>query len=431
MSTHLPLSVSRIKRAKAIGRDRWLSDDDGTRGAGRLVLRVTTAGTRLFYFRPARSKGSSGRAIPLGVYSRTTKPNRLTLTQARSAAALLAAPTNVGTPALAALARLARGRSVEPTSSELPPASVPRDGPAVSEGAEARVRMAQAPIDGATPCTTLSEVCRNYVQWMRSAGKVSARDVENYFKRFIYPADIGKLAAADVTSEKCLALLRSLKDKPNTQKKLRSYLQSAYAQAIRAPRDMTMDAPQGEAGISINPIKPIEYSGPKTNVRPRFLTVQELRALWMRMQLSAEAFGCLPLRAARLALLLGGQRCEQLLRVRRAQLDVEAGTILLMDPKGQRETPRPHLLPLAPQAKAELVWLRNYSASVKSPFLFPAKEPSEHLSAIQVSKLVTAWCRAMTAAHECDEQFQFSDFRRTAETQLAACGVPSDTRKHL
>lgn len=425
MSTHLPLSASRIKNAIATGQGLWLSDDNGARGAGRLVLRVTPAGAARFYFRWPRTKNNPERTVPLGTYSRTKQPNRLTLEEARHQAAMLSAYSILQPLAPEDLVRLARGGSREATAGEKLGASVP----APTMAPRGLCRAALPP--GPRQCPTLAQVCRDYVQFLRSSGKVSAGDVEAEFKRFIYVAEIGQLTAADVTSGEFLVLLRSLKDAPRTQQKFRSYLHAAYAKAISAELDMTADAPELKYGISSNPIAPIEFSGQKTKVRTRALSIPELRALWVRMQLTRENSGSLPLRAARLALLLGGQRCEQLIRVPREDLDIEAGTILLMDPKGRRATPRPHLLPLPPAAAVELNWLNNHSANVGSPFVFSGAPASKHMGSSQVSILVTALCREMLAARVCVAQFQFSDFRRTVETQLAGLGVPSDTRKRL
>lgn len=433
MSKHVPLSVSRIKQANATGHEIWLSDDDGTRGAGRLVLRVTLAGTKRFYFRPPRAKGPDGAPIPLGVYSRTKKPNRLTLTDARSAAAMLSASSNAGPtlPLYEQLARASRSKFRESSSGDMASASEPRAALTLTPAATDATGSAPAPVDVATEHPTVAQLCKDYVQSLKDKCKVSAPAVKNMFTRFIYAAEIGNLPASAATSEQFLELLRGLIDSPRTQQKFRSYLHSAYAGAIRASTDMAVKASKAKSDVRANPITAIQYSGQKTNARKRVLTIQELRALWTRMQLSADNSASLPLRCARLALLLGGQRCEQLLRVQREQLDIEARTVLLMDNKGRRAEPRPHLLPLPAQAKAELLWLSNHSASVGCTFVFAGKSPAGAMSATEVSKLVTALCREMLVARECVAQFQFSDFRRTAETLLAAQGVPSDTRKHL
>src|SRR5690606_13856058 len=58
----------------------------------------------------------------------------------------------------------------------------------------------------------------------------------------------------------------------------------------------------------------------------------------------------LPDQALMLALLSGGQRMAQLLRARVSDYDEHTATLRLYDPKGKRQTPREHPVPLAPRA---------------------------------------------------------------------------------
>jgi integrase len=69
--------------AKASTKDAWLIED-GPRGAGRFVARITPSGERLFYYRYTDSKGDRVR-LPLGSYDPIGAPG-LTLKQARSKA---------------------------------------------------------------------------------------------------------------------------------------------------------------------------------------------------------------------------------------------------------------------------------------------------------------------------------------------------------
>ena len=67
-------------------RDIWLIED-GVRGTGRFVVRITPRGERLFYFRYADSKGHRVR-LPLGAYDAAGRSG-LTLRGARERAAEL------------------------------------------------------------------------------------------------------------------------------------------------------------------------------------------------------------------------------------------------------------------------------------------------------------------------------------------------------
>jgi hypothetical protein len=288
----------------------------------------------------------------------------------------------------------------------------------------------------AAPATslTVSDVCANYVAFLEGENAVSSTEVKSTFKRFVYSSELGKVPAKDATKEQFLVLLRAAKQQSSssTQRKLGSYLKSAFNRLVGADNDMAVDAPPVDSQIEVNPLASIT-SSKKTGVREHPIKTNDLRALWKRMQLPARDSGTVKLRAARLALLLGGQRGVQLLRVPRELLDLEAGTILLKDPKGKdrRTSPRQHWLPVAGQAKRELQWLDSYSAELGSPFVFPATDPSERLGEKEIGMIIKAISDEMLAAGECLTPIQFADFRSTVETTLAELGVPSDVMQHL
>jgi len=75
------LTIGLIEGTSAGAKDIWLSDDDGSRGAGRLALRVSPSGSRLFYFR--YFAGGKRILVPLGPYAKTATAGCLTLEEAR------------------------------------------------------------------------------------------------------------------------------------------------------------------------------------------------------------------------------------------------------------------------------------------------------------------------------------------------------------
>lgn len=401
MKRTAPLSISRIKNAKAIDHDLWLSDDNGTRGLGRLYLRVSPGGSKRFYYRYPRAGGAREVTVPLGLCSRTKMPNHLTLVEARAVAAKLSA---VCAPASPAISGLRVGTNVETAPV------------AASKGLKVR------------------EVCSNYVTFLKSENAASTAEVQSVFERFVYRSPLADVPAGEATKEQFMELLRAALQQSThgTQRKLKSYLHSAFNRLLIADNDMASDAPPVDAQIKANPLAKIT-STKKGGVRERNLKTDELRALWKRMQLPSDGSASVELRAARLTILLGGQRGIQLVRVERVRLDLEAGTILLMDTKGKgrRAKPREHLLPLPVQAKDELMWLDNYSKGFASPYVFAGAKPGKHMADRDIGRTVTALCKEMLAANECDTPFHFANFRSTVETQLAELGVPSDVMQYV
>lgn len=64
MSAHKLLSASSIKNVHVTGRERWLTDDTGLQGIGRLMLRVSPGGARYWFFRLPRGAGLPQKTIP-------------------------------------------------------------------------------------------------------------------------------------------------------------------------------------------------------------------------------------------------------------------------------------------------------------------------------------------------------------------------------
>src|SRR5262252_1844586 len=75
------LSTARIARARPSEKDIWLTDSDGSRGGGSLMLRVAPSGSRRFYYR--HSVGGKTKTVPLGPYAKNHTKGALTLGQAR------------------------------------------------------------------------------------------------------------------------------------------------------------------------------------------------------------------------------------------------------------------------------------------------------------------------------------------------------------
>ncbi len=409
---HQRLNSSRIKKstelARSTGRDLWLSDDHGAYGMGRLVLRISPGGARRFYYRPLRAAGRS-KAIPLGLYSRTKQVGHLTLTQARKQASNLA--VSLDTRSAVGTAETVRQTWPSPATSQI--STQPR------------------PTTMAPSNHSLIQLCRSYARHLKDNNKASARAVELAFERFIAPTELADQPARQISPTAFTDLLRGIISASSgySASKVRSYVHSAYAYALSARLNPSAPKSQLDYGIESNPIAGIDALAKYKIARTRYLRDDEFRAIWRGLQ-STKKF-TIPGRGLRLCILLGGQRAEQVVSVKTSQVDLEAGTILLLDGKGNRPIPRQHLLPLPPQALEEVRWLLSYAQSVKSPYLLPSKMPNTAVSAGSISKEVLCIRHKMEADDPHQEHFQFSDFRRTIETKLASLGVSKDYRAQL
>jgi len=417
VAVHKLLSPGRIKAAEAAHHATWLSDDHGSRGSGRLVLRVTPGSQSRWYYRMPRSHGSPSPIIPLGLYSFRRRAGALTLTEAReraNAIVLELLRTKLEAPARPSSGAVAVSGAPAPThvvtQQESPPAP---------------------PAPDSTAGVTLVEICRAYARSLADANKPSSREVGRTFERLIAPSPLAQRQAREIKPREFTEFLRAVISKHGreTGKKLRSFLSTAYRHAIDASTSLKVLNPQVGYELSFNPLAEIRPPMGQT-VRERVLKVSEFRKVWDALSAPArleDVRYC----AVRLAVLLGGQRCQQLLRVKVLNVDLDAATIRLFDGKGNRETPRLHLLPLLPRARDEVLWLIKHSKSLESEWLLAAERSHHALHPSVVSTVVRKIYLSIRKTEAPEEQFQFSDLRRTVESYLAALGVTEKVRAHL
>jgi integrase len=186
-------------------------------------------------------------------------------------------------------------------------------------------------------------------------------------------------------------------------------------------------------GIGTNPIASIGALSKYNRTRDRTLSADELSQFLRRLQSLSDT----PKRdLVLLCLQLGGQRPTQLLRVRLVDLDLNARTITLYDPKGARTQPRTHVLPVPDAAVSMLSNLVDKATALpsngdgKSPLLFTS-DGHRGLRVETVSALVNSLASEMLTTKELREGFELRDLRRTCETMLAALGVSSDIRAQV
>lgn len=100
----------------------------------------------------------------------------------------------------------------------------------------------------------------------------------------------------------------------------------------------------------------------------------------------------------------------------------------LSDPKGARQQPRRHALPLVKEAAAILRERIDGMAASAPVFSTDGETPMRHET---LSVTVAEISEAMVRAGEAREAFQLRDLRRTCETLLAGLGVSSDVRAQI
>jgi len=403
--------TDRTLQRKWSGKDEWLSDR-GSRGAGRLVAKLAASGVS-FYFQYYLD--SRRRFLPIGAYDRKGERGK-TLLQARDQAQEWSVLMRSGVADLHGLFE-DQERDRQRVRTE--------------QAAEAARLVREA------KSSSLRQLLNAYADHLERSGKQAAADVRRIFQLHVYSVDpeVTERKAASIPVDDFVVLLAKLTEagKGRTAGKLRSYLRAAYSLSMRAKTDPDAPLVMRSFGISNNPIASIGALSKYNRTRDRTLNAEELSQFVMRLQ-------SLPPTPKRdlvlLCLQLGGQRPSQLLRVRLVDLDVNARTITLYDPKGARTQPRTHILPVPDAAVSILNNLADRAIAMsthgdgKSPLLFTS-DGRRGLRVETVSALVNSLASEMLTTKKLREGFELRDLRRTCETMLAALGVSSDIRAQV
>lgn len=451
-------------RSSPDGTDQWFPDSGQRTGHGKLYGRITKAGERLFVL---RYTDPYGRYVnwPIGRYDPKASGaedatdawllsrSELSLGLARKKAAVLVGMHRQGVRDLRGYFERERQIADAAQAAELARIEAQAEAARAAARAERDQEAAAEAARHAAAKYSLRALLDAYARHLKRQGKASADDALRTFRLHVYDVADGPAdkPAKDVTPREVTALLRRLTeaDKGRTAGKLRAFMRAAYQLAFQA--DLNPDAPSELVpfGVESNPVAPTDALTRYTVARERVLSAGELRLCMERVALLPAAQAD----AARLALLLGGQRPAQLLRATREDVDLEAGTLTLRDPKGRRTQPRLHVLPLAGEAREIVERLIEKSSALGVPWLFTSAEvdpdkvrevavpvlgedvatvagivPMRHET---VSAAISAISAGLLAEKKIRSPFQMRDIRRTCETMLAALGIDRDTRAQL
>lgn len=399
MITLLGIKAAQAK-AKQKKADTFLSDDTGQRLGWRLLLRCLPSGSATWIFRYTHN--GERHQINIGNFK------TLDIASARGVAADYAAIYRETSDVLGKL------RADEQEKQ----ASIKAEQEKLAADLESSQRKEKF---------TLQALMELYVKYLKKQGKgTSARDVISLSKHLIPSAN---KPAAEVSKHDLVKIQRKLLDegKGRTANKLRSFVHAAYALVLRADSDATSPAQALEfataGGVENNPAALLAVAKGYNNPRDRVLTEDEL----FRVLDHAKQSGVIGL-AVRAAILLGGQRIAQLLRATIS--DVQGDFLVLRDPKGRRDFPRKHPIPLEGMAGIVIDEAIDRAKSIGTNWLF-SNNGKAMLRSDTVSHYVSGLSNEFINSGVSNTSFILGDLRRTIETQLSKMKVPKETRAYL
>lgn len=262
---------------------------------------------------------------------------------------------------------------------------------------------------------TFGQLLEAYVDGLRSEGKSSASDVQNQLRLWVVEKhpDLLCKKAGQITTEDIMSILTSAAEakKNRTVNQLRSYLLAAFNRVLKAKGNALLASSIGTGyDISANPAANTVHVSSFDVARDRVLNEDELKDYLEGI----EALPFIQSAALKLSLMLGGQRPQQLIRLKASDVNLSGSTLKLLDPKGKRKQPRTHVLPIPEVVHPLLERLMALNAEESSIF------GKLHID---------------TLTHRVQDlsngSYQMKDIRRTCETMMAAMGISRDTRAQI
>lgn len=380
------LTDKQIRGLKPREREYIASDDDRSRGTGRLVIRVRPSGTKTWEYR--YFVAGKRRKKTLGTYP------EVSLVQARRAAAEIAEDR---------AARKAGG---------------------LPEGRSTRGLLGDQ--STVTP-GSLGELLEAYVADMRRRKKSSAQEVEAGFRRWVegpFPG-LWETRADLVTPADIRDLLAHHIDRGVTTSvnRLRSYLRAAYQFGLTNENNPMVSRARGW-GLSSNPVDAVPSQPSFERPGDRVLSRDEVHHVWHHIT-ETPGVGWRLARLIQLAIATGGQRPSMLLRLRTQDVDLQRGVLDI--PGDATKTGKPHVVPVGQHALALLVTLTNHARVAGTEALFPASRGRQGVTRLNSASSALALYRTFWGT----TPWTMRDVRRTVKTVLGQEKVPKEDRDRL
>lgn len=386
--------------------------------SGSLEARKLTAGTMLYW---RVTIGGKTERVTIGLYDSKASPKSLKPTAKGFS-------VQAATRAAEVLAQAHHGNIKDGGHRGLIEAAAEADR-AATEAKAAALRVAEA-VRLQAAKFTLKALLTHYCDHLEALGRRSHKDARSIFKIHVNEASpkIAALPANQVTGEQVADMMRRVLElgKGRTANKLRSYIRAAYQVALAAKSKASIPLHFKDYRITSNPGADTVPDETQNNPDKRPLSADELRSYWHTIKVMPGFVGAV----LRLHLLTGGQRIEQLVNLKTA--DVTDKAITLHDGKGRPgKAPRPHTVPLTPLAVAALLECKPqgvYALSTDEDGTRKdgtvTKKGETHLAATTLSK----W--AVDAASKIPG-FATKRIRSGVETLLASARISTEIRGRL
>lgn len=375
----------------------YVSDDDGTKGMGRLCVKIYPSGSKRFVFR--YFIGTKANFILIGNVpndggKNTDKVQGISLVSARDKAKEYGA-------------MLQRGAD-----------------PKLELGIINQEKENQIKLEAQKG--SIQQLFTSYTAQMEKDGKRTFKTVLTALEKETYPFIAATTKAKDVTKDDLIGILaHMIKRGANTQSnRVRSYLMAAFNYGLAHDNDPANYIDNAKFGLLFNPVSAIPKQKAAEKVGEHFLVLNEVKQLLhdLENEFIRFAMGGHIRSLISLCFYTGGQRPYELASSKWSSVNFESQTLLITPDISKNK--KPHLIPLTDSAIAILT---NQKANSSSDFIFPHRfDAEQHISLDSLSKAISRYRDKSDI-----RPFIPRDIRRTCKTLMGELGISKSIRDRL
>jgi integrase len=375
----------------------YVSDDDGTKGMGRLCVKVYPSGSKRFVFR----------------YFIGTKANFILIGNV---------PNDGGktTDKILGISLIDSREKAKEYGAMLQRGVDPR----LEQGIINQVKESKAKIESQKG--SIQQLFTSYTKQMEKDGKRTFKTVLTALEKETYPFIEPVTKAKDVAKDDLINILaHMIKRGANTQSnRVRSYLMAAFNYGLAHDNDPANYIGTAKFGLSFNPVSAIPKQKHAEKVGEHFLTCSEVKQLlhdleneFIRFQMGEHIRNLISL-----CFYTGGQRPYELASSKWDAINWESKTLLITaDISKNKKT---HLIPLTDTA---LHILTKQKVNSGIGFIFPHRLSEErHINLESLSRAINRYSEKSGI-----RSFIPRDIRRTCKTLMGELGISKSIRDRL
>jgi integrase len=375
----------------------YVSDDDGSKGMGRLCVKVYPSGSKRFVFRyfvETKANFILIGNVPNDGGKKSDKALGMSLADAREKAKEFGA-------------MLQRGAD-----------------PRLEQGIIKQEKEHKEKLEAQKG--SIEQLFKSYTAQMQKDGKRTFKTVLTALEKEAYPFIKPDTKAKDVTKDDLISILaHMIKRGANTQSnRVRSYLMAAFNYGLAHDNDPANYIGNAKFGLLFNPVSAIPKQKSAEKVGEHFLINGEVKQLlsdleneFIRFQMGDHIRNLISL-----CFYTGGQRPYELASSKWSSINWETKTLLITADLSKNK--RPHLIPLTDSA---IHILTKQKANSNDGFIFPHRLSEErHINLESLSRAVNRYCEKSAI-----RTFIPRDIRRTCKTLMGELGISKSIRDRL